>query len=96
MISAVGSILIAPVLYLSPSMNLSIFAYSLFAVVIGGLESPVGAFIGGILVGVTENLADNLSFLGSELKFTAVAVLLMVVLFIRPRGLWGRAEARRV
>lgn len=95
-ISAVGAILIAPVLYLSPAMTLSIFAYSLFAVVIGGLESPFGAFVGGVIVGVVENLADNVSFIGSELKFTAVGVMLIIVLIFNPRGLWGRREARRV
>ncbi len=94
--AGVGAILIAPILYVSPAMLSSVFAYSLFAVVIGGLESPVGAFVGGVLVGVVENLASNLSFIGSDLKFVVVAIMLIGILTIRPRGLWGRAEARRV
>lgn len=95
-VAAIGAVLIAPTLSVTPPMLESIFAYSLFAVVIGGMDSPVGAFVGGILVGVVENLASNISFIGSGLKFVVVFVMLLVILLIRPRGLWGRHEARRV
>jgi len=95
-VSAVAGILIAPVLFVSSSMLTQVFSYALIAVVIGGLESPFGAIVGGIIVGVVENLAINVGFIGSELKFLAVFFLLLVVLVIRPRGLWGREEHRRV
>jgi branched-chain amino acid transport system permease protein len=94
--SALGAILIAPVLTVTPTMLLSIFAYALIAVVIGGLESPLGALVGGIIIGVVENLASTVKFIGSDLKFVAVAFTLIAILLVRPRGLWGRAEARRV
>jgi branched-chain amino acid transport system permease protein len=95
-ISAVAGILIAPVLFVSPAMLTHVFAYALIAVVIGGLESPFGAIVGGILVGVIENLSTNIPFIGSDLKFLAVFILLLFVLAVRPRGLWGREEHRRV
>lgn len=96
MISTIGGILMAPILFVAPSMLVGIMSYSLIAVVIGGLQSPLGAMIGGIVVGVTENLASSIPFIGSELKFDVVFLLLLFILVIRPRGLWGRAEGRRV
>jgi branched-chain amino acid transport system permease protein len=94
-ISVISGVLIAPVLFLSPGMLSQVFSYALIAVVIGGLESPFGAIVGGILVGVVENLATDIGFIGSELKFMAVFFLLLVVLVVKPRGLWGREELRR-
>jgi len=91
-----AALLIAPIQYVSPAMLISFFSYSLIAVVIGGLESPLGAIVGGIIVGVVDNLAANVSFIGSELRFLVIFALLLLVLLVRPRGLWGRAEARRV
>lgn len=96
MVATLGAMLIAPTLFVTPNMLITILAYALIAVVIGGLESPFGAIVGGIIVGVVENLATNISFIGSELKFAVVMALMLVVLYVRPRGLWGRAEARRV
>lgn len=94
--SAICGILLAPSLFLSPNMLTGIFVYSLIAVVIGGLESPIGAFVGGIIVGVCENLASNIPFIGSELKFVFIFFLLVGVLLFRPRGIWGRVEGRKV
>lgn len=96
MIGALGAILIAPVLYLSPSMLLGVFGYSLFSIVIGGLESPFGAMFGGIIIGVTENLSSNIDFIGSDLKFVAVMTLMILVLILKPQGIWGKLETRRV
>jgi branched-chain amino acid transport system permease protein len=95
-VSAAAGILIAPVFFLSADMLRNVFSYALIAVVIGGLESPFGAVVGGIVVGVVENLSTNFSFIGSELKFVSVFFLLLVVLIVRPRGIWGREEHRRV
>ena len=95
-VSAAAGILIAPVFFLSADMLRNVFSYALIAVVIGGLESPFGAVVGGIVVGVVENLSTNLAFIGSELKFLSVFFLLLLVLVIKPRGIWGREEHRRV
>lgn len=96
MAGATGAVLIAPALYLSPSMLTSIFAYALIAVVVGGLESPLGAFLGGILVGIIENLSSNIQFIGAELKFVVVVLVLIIILIFKPRGMWGRKEGRKI
>ncbi|MGE0525705.1 MAG: branched-chain amino acid ABC transporter permease [Bdellovibrionales bacterium] len=94
--STMGGMLIAPILFVTPNMLINIYAYALIAVVVGGMESPLGALLGGIIVGVVENLASNASMIGSELKFLVVMFLLIAMLIVKPRGLWGRSEARRV
>lgn len=91
----VGAIL-APLFYLYPAMLMNMMSYSLIAVVIGGLESPFGALVGGVIVGCVESFAGEIPFVGSDLKFIAVLGVLVLTLIVRPRGLWGRAEQRRV
>lgn len=92
----IAAVLIAPVLFVSSSMLSSVFIYSLVAVALGGLESAFGALLGGLFLGVFENLISLVPFIGSDLKFVSVFVFLMIFLAIRPRGIWGREEQRRV
>jgi branched-chain amino acid transport system permease protein len=92
----VGGIVIAPTLFLTPSMLVSILNYALIGVAVGGLESPLGAWLGGVIVGLVESVASNVEFIGSELKFGAVMVFLLIMLTIKPRGLWGKLETRKV
>ncbi len=96
MTSAIGAVLIAPMLTVSPSMLISVLTYALMSVVIGGMESPFGGLVGGVIVGVTENLSANVEFIGTDLKLVAVILVVVTILTLKPRGLWGRAEARRV
>src|SRR6185503_8309516 len=56
-IGAVAGMLIAPIVFLEPNMMLTILLYGFAGAVLGGLTSPAGAVLGGILVGITENLA---------------------------------------
>lgn len=67
-------------------------------VILGGLESIVGAVIGGIVVGVVENLSAGYlnDDLGGGFSTVAPLILLLLVLFIRPHGLFGRPEIERV
>ena len=95
LLSSICAILLAPSLFLTPIMLTHVFAYALMAVVIGGLESPFGAMIGGIFIGIVENLASKIAFIGTDLKFVAVNLTLVIVLIVRPRGIWGRREQRR-
>jgi branched-chain amino acid transport system permease protein len=95
-ISVIAGVLIAPALFVSPGMLREVLSYALIAVAIGGFESPFGAIVGGVLIGVVENLATNFGFIGSDLKFLAVFFLLLVMLVVKPRGIWGREEHRRV
>jgi branched-chain amino acid transport system permease protein len=65
--------------------------------VLGGLQSPVGAVVGGLLLGVTLNLLGTyVHFVTSELRLPVALAVLLVVLLLRPAGLFGRAIVRRV
>lgn len=96
LLSVVAGIMIAPIIFVSPLMFHYIFSYALIAVAIGGLESPLGAVVAGVLIGVVENVGSQFDFIGSDLKFVSVFVLVLVTLIIRPQGLWGKHEGRRV
>lgn len=96
MLAMMGGVLIAPVLFVYPQMFGGIFGYSLIAVVIGGFESFFGAVLGGVLIGVLENVSANVVFIGSELKFAPIFALLIFVLLFKPRGLFGKADIRRI
>lgn len=96
-IGAVAGILIAPVVFLEPNMMLSILLYGFAGAVLGGLTNPLGAVIGGFLVGIIENLAGTyLGEIGAELKLSIALVLIILVLVIRPQGLLGRKIVQRV
>lgn len=95
-VGAIAGILIAPIVSLSPGMMFPVFLYGFAAAVIGGLDSTFGALVGGMIVGVTENLAGAYEPIGSELKLVAVFVVLTIVLVIRPRGLFTKREVRKV
>ena len=94
---AVAGLMVAPVLTLDPNMMGGIQIYAFAAATLGGFGSPVGAVIGGFIVGVTENLVGTyVSFIGTELKLTVALAMIIIVLLVRPAGLFGRAVVRRV
>ncbi len=96
-VGAVSGIMVAPILLLEPNMMQSIIIYAFAAAVLGGIESPLGAVLGGLIVGVTVNLAGAyLPFVGGDLQLAVGLAIIIVVLIIKPNGLFGRAVARRV
>ena len=96
-IGAVGGMMIAPIVFLEPNMMLGILLYGFAGAVVGGLTSPGGAVIGGFIVGIAENLAGTfVPFIGSELKLTVALILIVVVLVVKPSGLFGRTVVSRV
>lgn len=96
-IGAVAGIMIAPVVFLEPNMMLSILLYGFAGAVLGGLSSPGGAVLGGFIVGVAENLAGTyVPVVGHELKLPIALFLIVVVLVVRPAGLFGRKTVERV
>lgn len=96
-IGAVAGILIAPVVFLEPNMMLSILLYGFAGAVLGGLTSPLGAVIGGFMVGVIENLAGTyMGEIGAELKLSIALVVIIIVLVVKPEGLLGRKIVQRV
>ena len=96
-LGAVAGMMIAPVVFLDPNMMQTILLYAFAAAVLGGLDSPVGAVVGGILLGVTITLLGRyVGFIGSTLKLPAALLLILVLLLVRPGGLFGRVAVRRV
>ena len=96
-VGAVSGIMVAPILLLEPNMMQSIIIYAFAAAVLGGIESPLGAVIGGILVGLTVNLAGAyLPGVGGDLQLAVGFAIIIAVLIVRPNGLLGRAATRRV
>jgi branched-chain amino acid transport system permease protein len=96
-IGAIAGMLIAPVVFLEPSMMLGILLYGFAAAVLGGLTSPFGAVVGGFLVGVFENLAGTyIPGVGNELKLPIALALIISVLVVKPAGLFGRQIVKRV
>ncbi|WP_423200244.1 MULTISPECIES: branched-chain amino acid ABC transporter permease [unclassified Cupriavidus] len=93
-VGAVAGMLAAPIVFLDPHMMSGIMIYAFAAAVVGGIDSPVGAVLGGILLGVLENLAGAY-LVGTELKLTLALVAMIAVLVIRPQGLLGSRAAQR-
>jgi branched-chain amino acid transport system permease protein len=97
MFGAVAGLMVAPVVFLDPNMMGGIQLYAFAAATVGGFTSPLGAVVGGLLVGVTENLVGTyVSFIGTELKLTVALAMIIIVLLVKPSGLFGRTTIRRV
>ncbi len=94
-IGATAGIMVAPVLFLDPNMMGGVLLYAFAGALLGGIGSPVGAVVGGLIVGVTENLVGTY-LIASQLKLTVALALIILVLVFRPNGLFGTAIVRRV
>jgi branched-chain amino acid transport system permease protein len=92
-VGAVAGVLVAPVVFLSSKMGL-IVINGFTAAVIGGFGSMPGAVAGGMLLGVIENLAPL--YLPSGIRYSVPFLLLIAILVVRPAGLLGRVEQRKV
>ena len=96
-LGAIAGIMAAPTQFLDPNMMLVVLIYAFAAAVLGGIDSPVGAVVGGLLLGVILNLLGRyVDFLGPELRLPSALLILLVVLLIRPQGLFGHVVVRRV
>ena len=95
--SVVGSLsglLIAGGDLVHPSFMDSVVVYGFVAAVLGGLDSPVGAVVGGLVLGLSLSFVSG--YAGSQLVALAALAILMLVLTVRPGGLFSSAPARRV
>lgn len=81
--------------------TISLLALAAFpAMILGGMDSPLGAVIGGIIIGVVQSLTqlfgpEYLEFLGSSPELVAPYVVMLIILMVRPYGLFGTKEVRR-
>lgn len=90
-----AAILLAPVLYLDPHMMGGVLIYGFAAALLGGIGSIPGAVVGGLILGVVENLLGTY-VVGTQLKLTVAFLVLVTVLTIRPQGLFGSVSPDRV
>ncbi len=97
MLGAVAGMLAAPTVFLDPNMMQAILIYAFAAAVLGGIDSPFGAVAGGLLLGVGLNLISSyVDFVGADLRLPMALLIILVVLLVRPAGLFGKPVTRRV
>ncbi len=90
-LGAVAGALVAPTALLEPDMMQRLLVYSFAAAVLGGLDSPIGAIVGGMVVSITQTmLAGYVGPIGGEHDLIVAFLLIVAVLVLRPRGLLGR------
>jgi len=94
-IGAVAGMMVAPIVFLDPNMMSGILLYGFAAALLGGIDNPLGAVIGGFIVGVLENVVGAY-LIGTELKLTVALVVIIGVLVVKPSGLFGRILVSRV
>jgi branched-chain amino acid transport system permease protein len=102
LLGAVAGMLTAPTVGLDPNMMAAVLIYAFAAAVLGGIDSPLGAVVGGLMVGVLLNVLSYLSQYGAfdwfteELRLPAALLVILVVLLVRPQGIFGKPEVKRV
>jgi len=94
-IGAIAGMMVAPVVFLDPNMMSGILLYGFAAALLGGIDNPLGAVIGGFIVGVLENLLGAY-VIGTDLKLTVALVLIVATLTLKPAGLFGKKVVVRV
>ncbi len=97
-LSAIAGMMAAQSLFvITPNFMQAVLIYAFAAAVLGGIESPVGAVVGGLTLGVTINLLGTyVDAIGATLQLPVALAILLLVLLVRPGGLVGRAVVRRV
>ena len=96
-LGAVSGMMIAPVVFLDPNMMQTVLLYAFAAAILGGLDSPLGAVVGGLVLGLAVDLLGRyVGWVGSTLKLPVALALIFVLLLVRPGGLFGRMAVRRV
>jgi branched-chain amino acid transport system permease protein len=93
-IGAIAGMMVAPTVFLEPNMMGGVLIYAFAGALLGGIDSPGGAVLGGFLVGVLENVVGV--YIGTELKLTLALVVIIGVLVVRPSGMFGKVHVVRV
>jgi branched-chain amino acid transport system permease protein len=97
MLGAIAGMLTAPNVFLDPNMMQAVLIYAFAAALLGGIDSPIGAVVGGLILGVGLNLLGAyVDFVGAELKLPAALLVILVVLLLRPAGLFGKPVVKKV
>ncbi|TFL13195.1 branched-chain amino acid ABC transporter permease [Pusillimonas caeni] len=94
-LGCLAAVLVTPRLFLDPNIMQGVIIFAIAAATLGGLDSALGAIVAGIAIGIVENLAGSY-LVGSDLRIVVPLVLIIVVLTMRPQGLFGKAYRARV
>jgi len=94
-IGGIAGMMVAPIVYLDPNMMGGILLYAFAAALVGGVDNPGGAVLGGFMVGVLENVLGAF-VIGNELKLAVALVLIIGVLVVKPSGFFGKVFVTRV
>jgi branched-chain amino acid transport system permease protein len=94
-VGSLSGLLIAGGEFVYPAYMDSLIVFGFVAAVLGGLDSPIGAIVGGLLLGLALSYVSGYVERGSALVNVAALVILMVVLLVRPGGLFASSVARR-
>ena len=92
LLGAMAGVLIAPAIFLYPNNMDEILVFGFIGAVLGGLDSPVGAVVGAVLVGLGLSYVGG--YAGSDLQTIGGLVILIAVLMIRPQGLFAARRQR--
>ncbi len=97
-IGALGGVVFAGINNsVSLGLMFTVFIYGSAAATLGGFDSPGGAVIAGLAIGVIETMAAGyIAFIGQEMKLAVAFVVILVVLMVKPSGLFGTAKVERV
>jgi branched-chain amino acid transport system permease protein len=94
MVGALAGLLVAPTLLLYPNNMDAVLVYGFTAAVLGGLDSPVGALVGGVAIGLALSYIGG--YFGGDLETAGALAILIAILMVRPQGLFVHAPERRV
>ncbi len=92
--AALSGFLLAPIIWVSPGMMDTVLVKGYAAAIFGGLYSMPGAVLGALFIGVAENIAGG--YLGAEYKVSLAFVMIIIMLAIKPTGLFGGGKRREV
>jgi len=96
-LGAIAGMLTAPTNFLDPNMMQAVLIYAFAAAVLGGIDSPVGAVVGGLILGVGLNLLGTyVDFVSAELQLPVALLVILVALLVRPTGLFGKPQVKKV
>ncbi len=96
-LGAIAGMLAAPSLFLDPNLMVAMLIYAFAAAVLGGIDSPIGAVVGGLLLGVGLNLIGTyIDFVGADLRLPAALAVILIVLLVKPGGIFGKREVSKV
>lgn len=96
-IGALAGMLIAHTAFLTPPVMFGVLIYGITSAILGGFDSPGGAIVGGLVVGVTTSLIEYyVPVIGSDLKIVAAIAMIIVLLLVRPQGLFGTKQVSRL